>query len=59
MGFSAGHFLTLSWPYQKNKQTTVETKNIHVVRKQAFYWRYDTSKERELLNALWRLVSLW
>ena len=30
----------------------------HVVRKHAFYWRYDTTEERELLNRLWRLVSL-
>jgi hypothetical protein len=29
-----------------------------VVRKHAFYWRYDTPKELELLNRLWRLVSL-
>jgi hypothetical protein len=29
-----------------------------VVRKHAFYWRYDTGQELELLNRLWRLVSL-
>lgn len=49
---------TRSRPYQKNDQATVESKNNHVVRKHAFYWRYDTSEERELLNELWRLVSL-
>jgi hypothetical protein len=49
---------TRSRPYQKNDQAHVESKNNHVVRKHAFYWRYDTSEELELLNRLWRLVSL-
>lgn len=49
---------TRSRPYKKNDQATVESKNNHVVRKHAFYWRYDTSEERALLNELWRLVSL-
>lgn len=49
---------TRSRPYKKNDQATVESKNNHVVRKNAFYWRYDTAEERELLNELWRLVSL-
>ena len=49
---------TRSRPYQKNDQAHVESKNHHVVRKHAFYWRYDTAQELELLNRLWRLVSL-
>jgi hypothetical protein len=49
---------TRSRPYQKNDQAHVESKNNHVVRKHAFYWRYDTTQELELLNQLWRLVSL-
>ena len=49
---------TRSRPYQKNDQAHVESKNNHVVRKHAFYWRYDTTEELELLNQLWRLVSL-
>lgn len=49
---------TRSRPYQKNDQATVESKNNHVVRKHAFYWRYDTADELALLNELWRLVSL-
>jgi hypothetical protein len=49
---------TRSRPYQKNDQAHVESKNNHVVRKHAFYWRYDTLQELELLNRLWRLVSL-
>jgi hypothetical protein len=49
---------TRSRPYQKNDQATVESKNNHVVRKHAFYWRYDTVDELELLNQLWQLVSL-
>lgn len=49
---------TRSRPYQKNDQAHVESKNNHVVRKHAFYWRYDTPDELELLNRLWPLVSL-
>jgi len=49
---------TRSRPYQKNDQAHVESKNNHVVRKHAFYWRYDAPEELELLNRLWRLVSL-
>jgi transposase InsO family protein len=49
---------TRSRPYQKNDQAHVESKNNHVVRKHAFYWRYDTGQELELLNRLWKLVSL-
>lgn len=49
---------TRSRPYQKNDQAHVESKNNHVVRKHAFYWRYDTPDELELLNRLWKLVSL-
>ncbi|BBX95923.1 hypothetical protein MLAC_12170 [Mycobacterium lacus] len=49
---------TRSRPYQKNDQAHVESKNNHVVRKHAFYWRYDTAQELELLNRLWQLVSL-
>ena len=49
---------TRSRPYRKNDQATVESKNNHVVRKHAFYWRYDTPEELTLLNELWPLVSL-
>lgn len=49
---------TRSRPYQKNDQAHVESKNNHVVRKHAFYWRYDTAAELDLLNQLWQLVSL-
>ncbi|WP_328514145.1 transposase family protein [Mycobacterium canetti] len=49
---------TRSRPYQKNDQAHVESKNNHVVRKHAFYWRYDTGQELELLNRMWRLGSL-
>jgi hypothetical protein len=47
-----------SRPHKKNDQATVESKNNHVVRKHAFYWRYDTPKELTLLGELWALVSL-
>jgi hypothetical protein len=36
----------------------VESKNNHVVRQHALSWRYDTAGELELLDRLWRLVSL-
>jgi len=49
---------TRSRPYQKNDQAHVESKNNHVVRKHAFYWRYDIGAELQLLNRLWPLVSL-
>jgi predicted DNA-binding transcriptional regulator AlpA len=49
---------TRSRPYHKNDQAHVESKNNHVVRKHAFYWRYDTPDELQLLNRLWELVSL-
>lgn len=49
---------TRSRPYNKNDQATVESKNNHVVRKHAFYWRYDTAEELALLNELWTLVCL-
>ena len=49
---------TRSRPYRKNDHSTACSKNNRVFRKHAFYWRYDTTEERELLNRLWRLVSL-
>lgn len=49
---------TRSRPYKKNDQATVESKNNHVVRKHAFYWRYDTPEELALLGQLWPLVSM-
>jgi hypothetical protein len=49
---------TRSRPYKKNDQATVESKNNHVVRKHAFYWRYDTTQELALLGELWPMVSL-
>ncbi len=49
---------TRSRPYQKNDQAHVESKNNHVVRKHAFYWRYDTAAELDLLNRLWAAVGL-
>ena len=36
----------------------MESKNNHVVRKHAFYWRYDTTAELALLGELWPLVSM-
>ena len=50
-------FFTRSRPYKKNDQATVESKNNHLVRKYGFYYRYDTTEERVVLNRLWRLVN--
>lgn len=49
---------TRSRPYKKNDQANVESNNNHVVRKHAFYWRYDTPEELTLLGQLWPLVSM-
>jgi transposase InsO family protein len=53
----AGIYFTRSRPYKKNDQATIETKNNHLVRKYAFYYRYDTPEERVVLNRLWKLVN--
>lgn len=50
-------FFTRSRPYKKNDQATIESKNNHLVRKYAFYYRYDTAEERAVLNRLWKLVN--
>lgn len=50
-------FFTRSRPYKKNDQATIESKNNHLVRKYAFYYRYDTEPERVALNRLWPLVN--
>lgn len=49
---------TRSRPYRKNDQATVESRNNHVVRKFAFYWRYDTPEQLDLLNQLWTKTYL-
>lgn len=50
-------FFTRSRPYRKNDQATIESKNNHLVRRYGFYYRYDTSAQRELLDRLWTLVN--
>lgn len=52
-----GIYFTRSRPYKKNDQATIESKNNHLVRKYAFYYRYDTPEERAVLNRLWPLVN--
>lgn len=51
-------FFTRSRPYKKNDQAVVESKNNHIVRKYGFYYRYDTSDERDVLAKLWHVVML-
>ena len=43
---SKGIYFTRSRPYKKNDQATIESKNNHLVRRIAFYYRYDTPEER-------------
>jgi hypothetical protein len=50
-------FFTRSRPDKKNDQATIESKNNHLVRKYAFYYRYDTEEERRVLGRLWPLVN--
>lgn len=50
-------FFTRGRPYKKNDQATIESKNNHLVRRYAFYWRYDTPEALTLLNRLWPLVN--
>ena len=50
-------YFTRSRPYKKNDQATIESKNNHVVRKYAHYWRYDTRAALGLLNRLWVNVN--
>lgn len=52
-----GIYFTRGRPYKKNDQATIESKNGHLVRKHAFYYRYDTAAERKVLNRLWPLVD--
>ena len=51
-------YFTRSRPYRKNDQATIESKNNHLVRRYAFYYRYDTSEEREALGRLWEQVNV-
>lgn len=50
-------YFTRSRPYKKNDQATIESKNGHVVRRYAEYWRYDIPETLALLNRLWPLVN--
>lgn len=50
-------FFTRSRPYKRNDQTTIESKNNHLVRRYGFHWRYDTPDVLILLNQLWPLVN--
>jgi hypothetical protein len=49
---------TRSRPYKKNDNAHVEQKNNDIVRKFAFYYRYDTLAELDLLNELYELVRI-
>lgn len=38
-------YFTRSRPYKKNDQATIESENNQIVRRYAFYWRYDTGPQ--------------
>lgn len=50
--------MTRSRPARKNDNPHAEQKNWTVVRHAAGYWRYDTSKELDVLNQLWALQTV-
>lgn len=50
-------YFTRSRPYKKNDQATIESKNNHLVRHYAEYWRYETDETLRVLNRLWPLVN--
>ena len=50
MGRTEGNLLHPLTPLQENDQATIESKNNHLVRKYAFYYRYDVDEERAVLN---------
>jgi transposase InsO family protein len=51
-------YFTRSRPYKSNDNAHVEQKNGDVVRRHAFHYRYDTTAELKLLNALYALVRV-
>jgi hypothetical protein len=49
---------TRSRPQNKNDGCHVEQKNWDIARRSVGYWRYDTAGELELLNQIWRTLSV-
>ena len=49
---------TRSKLYKKNDHATIESKKNHLVRKYAYYWRYDAMAALTLLNQLCPLVTI-
>jgi len=50
---------TRARPYRKNDNCFVEQKNYSVVRKAVGYYRYETKKELEMLNELYKVLRLY
>jgi len=50
---------TRTRPYRKNDNCFVEQKNYSVVRKAVGYYRYETKKELEILNELYKVLRLY
>jgi hypothetical protein len=50
---------TRTRPYRKNDNCFIEQKNYSVVRKNVGYYRYETKKELEMLNELYKVLRLY
>jgi len=50
---------TRTRPYRKNDNCFVEQKNYSIVRKAVGYYRYETKKELEILNELYKVLRLY
>ena len=50
---------TRSRPYRKNDSCYIEQKNWSVIRRTVGYGRYDTDKELQILNKLYRYLRLY
>lgn len=50
---------TRTRPYRKNDNCYVEQKNWHIVRKTVGYWRYETEKEVEIINKIYKILRLY
>lgn len=46
-------------PYRKNDNCFVEQKNYSIIRRTVGYYRYDTPKQQDLLNALYTRLHLY
>lgn len=50
--------MTRSRPYHSNDNAHVEQKNVDIVRRHAFRYRYEEKEDMDILNDLWYWVNL-